>query len=41
VVGRPVLKASDRKAAVEKILEEITMRHANDQEPGVRGQRTP
>lgn len=29
VVGRPVLKASDRKAAVEKILEEITMRHDN------------
>jgi orotidine-5'-phosphate decarboxylase len=26
VVGRPVLKASDRRAAVEKILEEITMR---------------
>ena len=26
VVGRPVLKASDRKAAVEKILEEMTPR---------------
>ena len=26
VVGRPVLKAPDRKAAVEKILEEMTMR---------------
>ncbi|MGC1454952.1 MAG: orotidine-5'-phosphate decarboxylase [Nitrospirota bacterium] len=25
VVGRPVLKASDRRAAVEKILEEMTM----------------
>jgi orotidine-5'-phosphate decarboxylase len=29
VVGRPVLKASDRRAAVEKILEEITMRRDN------------
>lgn len=29
VVGRPVLKASDRKAAVEKILEEMTIRHEN------------
>jgi orotidine-5'-phosphate decarboxylase len=26
VVGRPVLKASDRRAAVEKILQEITSR---------------
>jgi orotidine-5'-phosphate decarboxylase len=40
VVGRPVLKASDRKVAVEKILEEITMRHADDHGPGVSGQRT-
>jgi orotidine-5'-phosphate decarboxylase len=30
VVGRPVLKASDRKAAVKKILEDITLRHDND-----------
>jgi orotidine-5'-phosphate decarboxylase len=41
VVGRPVLKASDRKAAVEKILEEITLRHDNGQKPEVRGQRKP
>jgi orotidine-5'-phosphate decarboxylase len=30
VVGRPVLKASDRKAAVEKILEEMTSRTTED-----------
>ena len=29
VLGRPVLKAGDRKAAVEKILEETPMRHDN------------
>jgi orotidine-5'-phosphate decarboxylase len=29
VVGRPVLKARDRRTAVAKILEEITMRHDN------------
>jgi len=35
VVGRPVLKAPDRKAAVEKILEEI---RASSQEPEARSQ---
>ncbi len=38
VVGRPVLKASDRKAAVEKILEEITMRHENGKKAEARSQ---
>jgi orotidine-5'-phosphate decarboxylase len=36
VVGRPVLKAPDRKAAVEKILEEI----AGSQKPEARSQKT-
>jgi len=35
VVGRPVLKASDRKTAVEKILEEM-----NSQKPGERRWKT-
>lgn len=38
VVGRPVLKATDRMAAIEKILEEITMRHDNGRKPEARSQ---
>jgi orotidine-5'-phosphate decarboxylase len=40
VVGRPVLKANDRKAAVKKILEEITMRHDNGKKAEARSQKS-
>ncbi len=39
VVGRPVLQAIDRKAAVEKILEEITMRQDKGKKPDTRSRK--
>jgi orotidine-5'-phosphate decarboxylase len=40
VVGRPVLKASVRQTAVEKILEEITMHRENGNKSEARSQKS-
>jgi len=40
VIGRPVLKADDRRAAVEKVLDEISVRHESAGKSGARSQKS-